>query len=279
MKTPSITFLLLLCFTAFVSAQDMGLEAEATTTTTEEMIEISEKPETMATDTTTVADPPEMDKKTRSSGLAVNIVQNNVGGFFPVFLGHVNLKPNLNATWYSVFWTNPSFGTLDVGGDLWLETGAGLGFSSPNGKWFVNPSIGFTHGKLLSGGERTAIGDGIVPSIMALYNDKVFEFEFYLAYYKALRKEGPVTKDFVLNWIAPGVKVSKSFSMGAFYEQFVLTRITEGDPHSIYQWLGPYVKVPVGEGHFVRFAGGWNLANQEATGNEFYKISAFIALK
>ena len=130
MKTPSITILLLLCFTAFISAQDMGLEAEVKPTTNDEMIEISE--EGTDTDSTTVADPQEMDKKTRASGLAVNIVQNNVGGFFPVFLGHVNLKPNLNATWYSVFWTNPSFGTLDVGGDLWLETGAGLGFSSKN---------------------------------------------------------------------------------------------------------------------------------------------------
>lgn len=277
MKTPIITILLLFCCSAFVSAQEMGLEAEAKASATEKMIKVSE--EMAETDTTTVADPQEMEKKTRASGLAVNIVQNNVGGFFPVFLGHINLKPNLNATWYSVFWTNPSFGTLDVGGDLWLETGAGLGFSSSDGKWFVNPSIGFTHGKLLSGGERTAIGDGIVPSIMALYNDRFFEFEFYFAYYKALRKEGPVTKDFVLNWIAPGIKVSKSFSIGAFYEQFVLTRITEGDPHSIYQWLGPYVKVPVGDGHFVRFAGGKNLANQEATGNEFYKISAFITLK
>ena len=214
-----------------------------------------------------------------SSGLAVNFVQNSVGGFFPVFLGHINLKNRLNATWYSVFWTNPSFGTLEVGGDLWLETGAGLGFSSADGKLYVNPSIGFTHGKFLSGGEKTVIGDGIVPSILTLYNNDWFEFEFYLAYYKSLRKEGPATRDFILNWAAPGIKVSKAFSLGAFYEQFVLTRATEGEAHSIYQWLGPYIKVPVGNGHFLRFAGGKNLANQEATGNEFYKISAFINLK
>ena len=277
MKAPSITILLLLCFSVIISGQDMELEADAMHKNVDETIKILADSE--ESDTTTIMEQQETQKAASSSGLAVNIVQNNVGGFFPVFLGHINLKPNLNATWYSVFWTNPSFGTLDVGGDLWLETGAGIGFSSPNGKLYVNPSIGFTHGKLLSGGEKTAIGDGIVPSVLALYNDKFFEFEFYLAYYKALRKEGPVTKDFILNWIAPGIKVNKSFSIGAFYEQFVLTRITEGDPHSIYQWLGPYIKVPVGDGHFVRFAGGKNLANQEATGNEFYKISAFITLK
>ena len=211
--------------------------------------------------------------------MAVNIVQNNVGGFFPVFLGNINVRPNLNLTWYSVFWTNASFGTLEAGGDLWLEGGVGLGIAAAGGKLYLNPSLGFTHGKFLSGGEKTVLGDGVVPSLLAFYNHGRFEFEFYLAYYKALRNRGAVTKDFVLNWIAPGVKVNKHLSLGAFYEQFVLTRITEGDPHSIYQWLGGYVKIPVGKGHFLRFAGGKNLANTSATGEEFYKISAFIALK
>ena len=118
-----------------------------------------------------------------------------------------------------------------------------------------------------------------MPSILALYNQGRFEFEFYLAYYKSLRKAGPVTRDFILNWVAPGVKVSKHLSVGAFYEQFLLTRVTEGEPTSIYQWLGGYVKVPVGKGHSVRFASGKNLFSKNGTGEEFYKISVFLLFK
>ncbi|MEM8523092.1 MAG: DUF6733 family protein [Bacteroidota bacterium] len=219
------------------------------------------------------------EKQEKASGIAINFVQNSVGGFFPVFLGHVNIKPNLNFTWYNIFWTNASFGTLEAGKDLWLEHGVGLGFSALDGKLYINPSLGLTHGKFLSGGESTVVGDGIVPSVFSLYNQGRFESEFYLAYYKSLRKEGTVTRDFILNWAAAGAKINNHLSIGGFYEQFVLTRVTEGDPTSIYQWLGGYVKVPFGSGHFVRLAAGNNLFNRNEIGEDFYKVNVVLAIK
>ncbi len=253
-------------------------EATATSELNKEMVEevmkdkIEEEP---------VDDTKEMvEKEKLSSGAALHIIHNSVAGFHPVFLGHIGLRPKLDLTFYTVFWTNPSFGTLDQGNDLWLETGVGLGFKTLENKLFINPSLGITSGKFLSGGNQTLLAEGFVPSIFLLYNDKRFEFEFYAAHYTAARKGGDVTKDFLLNWIVPGVKINSKFSVGAYYEQFVLTRITEGESHSIYQWMGGYAKVNIGNGHFLRFAAGKNLYKDVgASADEFYKFSAFIALK
>lgn len=207
---------------------------------------------------------------------AVNLIHNSVAGFYPVFLGSIGVKENLNLTFYSVFWTNPSFGTLAAGNDLWLETGLGLGFNLLDNKLLLNPSLAFTHGKFLSGGETTALAEGVVPSVMAIYNSDVFELEVYVAQYQAIRKMGPISRDFLLNWVVPGVKLTKHFSAGAYYEQFVLTRVTEGNPESIYQWLGAYAKVTVNKGHTIRLAAGKNLYTDSGTADEFYKISVLM---
>ncbi len=257
--------------------------SEKTDTTTQK--EVPTMVSSGDTDSTNVQPKLMVDEKTvitkekLGAGGALHIIHNSVAGFHPVFLGHVGLKPKLDLTFYTTFWTNPSFGSFEQGNDLWLETGVGLGIKALDGKLFINPSIGITSGKFLSGASQTMLAEGIVPSLFMLYNNKRFEFEFYLSHYKSVRNGGDVTKDFLLNWIVPGVKVHKGFSVGAYYEQFVLTRITEGDPHSVYQWLGGYAKMNIGKGHFLRFAAGKNLHTADGTAPEFYKFSAFIALK
>ncbi|MDN5202582.1 hypothetical protein QQ008_14435 [Fulvivirgaceae bacterium BMA10] len=221
----------------------------------------------------------EEEKKEKQTTFAVNFIHNSVAGFSPIFLATKELKENLNLTFYSIFWTNPTFGTIGNGGDLLLETGIGLGFKLLDNKLYVNPTLGIAHGKFLSGGDQTLIAEGLVPNIFAIYNNDWFEFETYLAYYAATRKGGPTTKDFLLNWIAPGIKVNQSFSLGGYYEKFALTKITdpEVDPFDVYEWLGGYAKVSFDEGKFIRLAMGTNLS-EDGIGDDFYKISVFLPL-
>ena len=211
------------------------------------------------------------------ASFAVQVLQNNAAGFYPLILGSFGLNSKLSFTYYGVFWTNASFGTLETGGDLWFEYGAGVAFKAANNKLFINPSLGFTNGKFLSGSNQSVVGDGIVPSVFALFNQGKFETEFYLSYYKALREEGPVTRDFVLNWVLPGIRISDHVALGVHYEQFVNTRVTGGDGSSVYQWLGGYLRLTAGKGYSLRISAGKNL-HEGAIAPEFYKIQVFLPL-
>ena len=202
-------------------------------------------------------------------------IHNSGAGFNNVFLGSFELKPKTNLTFYSVFWVNPSFG--NQGKDLFLETGVGLGFASKDGKLYVNPSLGFGHGKLLSNTAGTKIAESVIPSLFLVYNSGRFEFETYHAYYMSLRGEGN-SQDLMLNWVIPGYKVSKHFSFGGFYEHLGQTRVDNGDTKTLYQFLGGYVKATLNNGVWFRFAAGPNISNDKLNANEFYKIQAFIPL-
>jgi len=217
-------------------------------------------------------------KKSSNTNFILMPIHNSVAGFSNVFLGSIGLSKNVNFTFYSVFWNNPSFGNFNSGSDLFLETGIGLGFKL--GNLYVNPTLGFGHGKFLSGGTETVIGDGFIPSLGVLYNTRHFELDAYIALYKAFRKRGNTSRDLLLNWVAPGYKVNKRVSLGAYYEQFAQVRNSDESPEkSIYQWMGGYVKLSLDNGVWFRFAAGPNLATDLGTGEEFYKIQAFIPLK
>ncbi len=216
----------------------------------------------------------EEEKKSKTS-FAIMPIHNSGAGFNNVFLGSYELKPRTKLTFYSVFWVNPSFG--NQGKDLFLETGVGLGFTSKDGKLFVNPSLGFGHGKLLSQTAGTKIAESLIPSVFALYNSGRFEFETYHAYYMSLRGEGS-SQDLMLNWVIPGFKVSNSFSFGGFYEHLGQTRVDGGDTKTLYQFLGGYVKATLNNGVWFRFAFGPNISNDNLNADEFYKIQAFIPL-
>ncbi len=175
-----------------------------------------------------------------------------------------------------MFWNNPNFGNLNSGSYLFLETGVGLGFNV--GKWYINPTLGFGHGKFLSGGTETRIAEGLIPNILILYNSGRFELEVYSAYYKNIRDMGD-SRDLLLNWIIPGVKLTDHFSMGAFYEQFSQIQTDNNlNEKSIYQFMGGYVKFRLNNGVWFRLAAGPNLSIDLGTSKEFYKIQAFIPI-
>lgn len=227
-----------------------------------------------------VLDMPDSEKELSKppASFAVQILQNNAAGFYPLILGSFGIAPKLSFTYYGVFWTNSAFGTLETGSDLWFEYGFGLGFKAAQEKLFLNPSLGFTNGKFLSGGGSNVVGDGIVPSLFALYNQGIFETEFYLSYYKSLRSGGPVTRDFILNWVLPGIRINDHVALGVHYEQFVNTRVTDGDPSSVYQWLGGYLRLTAGKGYSLRISAGKNMQEDSPFSSEFYKISVFLPL-
>jgi len=229
----------------------------------------------------------EKEKKEKNFSFALDIKHNSAAGFYPVFLGNLQLNETTDFTVYSVFWTNPNFGTPNTGGNLLLETGVGVAFKLLDNSLYINPTLGIAHGKYLSGGSETLLGEGLVPNLFMLYNKGSFELEGYLAYYKSIREgkntdETPaVTRDFLLNWIVPGVKLNSNFAVGAYYEQYIATRASQNAlTGSLYQWLGGYVKFTMGKKFSLRLAAGANLSNDVfGLGKEFYKMNVFIPLK
>ncbi|MDB0037908.1 hypothetical protein N9F08_00950 [bacterium] len=222
-----------------------------------------------------------MEEKEPKAHFAVNFVHNSVAGFFPVFLGTFETKKKFDVTFYNILWTNATFGTPSTGGDMWLENGVGLGFHALDNELFINPSIGFTHGKFLSGSTHTKLFEGMVPNVLVIYNHKRFEFEGYFALYKAMRQGHGGQRDFILNWAYPGVKITKRISAGGYYEQFRLMRnetAANAPTGDIYQNVGGYIKFGFDNGINARIGLGVNLQTDLNSAGEFYKMNVFIPL-
>ncbi len=221
-------------------------------------------------------------KEPKKISLVVDMKHNSVAGFYPVFLGNYPLKEKVDLTFYNIFWTNPSFGNAASGSDLLLENGVGLGFKMLDKKLYVNPTLGFAHGKFLTGGKSTLLAEGLVPNLFVLYGNKRIELEGYLGYYVAMREAaGNIpTKDFILNWIVPSIKLSNSIHLGPYYESFTLSRHSDAavKTGNVYQWLGGHLTIKMANKTSFRFAAGSNVDNQGAVGNEFYKVSVFFPL-
>ena len=134
----------------------------------------------------------QQDSTTEKTGsFLVQFNQDNALGFFPAVFGNLNLNPNLDLTYYAIFWTNPTFGTASAGTNLWTETGIGVGLPALDGALYFNPSIALTHGNLQSGNTQGVIAEGIAPSLAIFYVDDRFEAEGYFIFYKNLRSENP----------------------------------------------------------------------------------------
>lgn len=210
-----------------------------------------------------------------NSSLTIGINQDNAFGFAPAVYGNVGLDAPVDLTYYGIFWTNHAYSNDGI--DNWLETGVGVSFMAMQDQLFVNPSLGFTHGRTLSGTEKGYAGEGIVPNIVALFANDRFETEFYFGYYKALRKGGD-SADFALYWLYPGIKLNEKFSIGAHYEQFYLTRDDAGNSESFYQWLGGYAKFTAKSKYSFRFSMGRNLNDNELYSKDFYKLAVLFPL-
>ncbi|MDY8135774.1 DUF6733 family protein [Aquimarina sp. 2201CG5-10] len=218
-------------------------------------------------------------KKTK---FATKIIQNSVAGFSPVFFGSFETNKNFDITFYSVFWTNTSFGTLESGSDQLLETGIGLGFKLAGGKLFLNPGVGFAHGKFFSTVGGTKVGEAVIPNTYTHYHDNIFDVEAYIAYYKSLRnREDISTRDLFLFWAAPGINVSDRLVLGGFFEELAFMGLEDDDINKniqVYRFLGGSIKLKMDNGIAFRFSAGANLVTDVGASDEFYKVSAFIPL-
>lgn len=219
-----------------------------------------------------------------SSTFGITLIQENAFGFYPVVYGTIGLSPDLDLTFYGAMWTNPSFGfpQTTFSSDMWLENSFGLGFHAMDGIIYINPSIGFTHGKFLSGGNESVAFEGIVPSLSLYMNQGFFESEVYISIYTHLRDEvtDPInrtTAGMLFYWFTPGFWVSHSISLGMHYEGLFL-KFGEGPLDSSYQWLGPYIKIRTKGKYDFRFMAGPNL-KKGVYADEFYKLTVNIPLE
>lgn len=205
--------------------------------------------------------------------LALN--HDNAFGFAPAAFGSLGLNKDVSLTYYGIFWTN--FAYSNSGFDSWLETGIGVSFPAFDGKALINPSIGLTHGSLLSGSASGEIAEGIVPNVAIFYTGEYTELEVYAGYYKAI-KDGGFQSDFLLYWFYPGLRLTESISAGLHYEQFYLTNDSNGTSESFYQWVGGYVKFITNGQYSFRFSAGRNINGIPDYSDSFYKLSVFMPM-
>jgi hypothetical protein len=212
-------------------------------------------------------------QESNPSSLTINIGQDSYFGFYVSGYGTRELSKKTSLTFYSNYWANPAFGNATTGTDFWTEVGTGLNFVLFKDKLNLNPTLGFTYGKVLSGGEKGVLGDGIVPAITGFFSDKYTETTFGAVWFKALRKEGPVTIDYYWLWISPGYKFNSLFTAGALLEDFYLSRMSGAKAANLYLWVGPFVQYTFPKGAFIKAAAGYDAIN-----DSFIKINISIPL-
>lgn len=209
------------------------------------------------------------------SYFTVQLNQDNTFNFYPVISGGLPLK-KCDLTFYVVFWTSAVFANADGSGSL-IETGMGVGFRVSN--WYINPSIGFTHGIFTGGRDqsgrgRPTIAEAIVPGTTLLFRNENLESEFFTSYYHNLRKEISPQTNYLFAWWLPGFKFNKYFSSGLHYEQF--RDISNGI--ALYTHYGLYGKTTFKEKYELRLSVGLNYLHEVDTKKQgdFYKLTVNI---
>lgn len=224
------------------------------------------------------AEDPAPEKALSSFALALN--QDNAFGFYPAVYGSFGLNQKTSFTFYSIFWTNPQFGTPETGTDLWTEFGVGLGFSLWKDQISLQPAIGLTNGRLLSGKADGVASEGVVASLTTFYYGKRLELEAFLSYYRSISREDFAFNDYTLYWAYPGVIISDNISVGLHVESFDLVGsgfdVITGP---LYSWWGGYAKFTINDKYSLRFSTGKNTRKASAYAGDFYKVSAFIAFE
>lgn len=212
-----------------------------------------------------------------NSTFTLQINQDNSFGFFPMVFGTMPFK-EVDLTFYSVFWSSPIFANPDGSGSL-IETGMGVGFSQAN--WYLNPSLGFTHGiftnsRDTNGNGRAVVCESIVPSITVYFKNEKLESEFFTAWYCNLREEGSPQTNYLFVWFLPGIIFNKYISSGLHYEQFRNT----SDEVAFYERYGLYFKTTFREKYAIRFSAGLNYTPEGNAKNQgdFYKLTVNLLL-
>jgi hypothetical protein len=210
-----------------------------------------------------------------SIGLSLN--HDAFFGFNPMLSGAVKTGDKSALTFYGIQW---GAGTAIAWGN-WTEFGLGYMFQAGESVT-INPQIGVTMGNLLSSftAGKYAFGDGIVPNLTVNLNNSKLEGQFYAGYYAALRKEGPLTANYVHYWLNFGGKLSSHFSVGAHFENLFRQggKNQATTTSQYYTWLGPYIQFTKGIAG-LRFSAGGNLAGESARANfdgDFYKMNFFL---
>lgn len=210
-----------------------------------------------------------------SIGLSLN--HDAFFGFNPMLSGAIKTGDKSALTFYGIQW---GAGTAIAWGN-WTEFGLGYSFQAGESVT-INPQIGVTMGNLLSSftAGKYAFGDGIVPNLTVNLNNSKLEGQFYAGYYAALRKEGPLTANYVHYWLNFGGKLSSHFSLGAHFENLFRQggKNQATTTSQYYTWLGPYIQFTKGIAG-LRFSAGGNLAGESARANfdgDFYKMNFFL---
>ena len=210
-----------------------------------------------------------------SIGLSLN--HDAFFGFNPMLSGAIKTGDKSALTFYGIQW---GAGTAIAWGN-WTEFGLGYSFQAGESVT-INPQIGVTMGNLLSSftAGKYAFGDGIVPNLTVNLNNSKLEGQFYAGYYAALRKEGPLTANYVHYWLNFGGKLSSHFSVGAHFENLFRQggKNQATTTSQYYTWLGPYIQFTKGIAG-LRFSAGGNLAGESAKANfdgDFYKMNFFL---
>lgn len=210
-----------------------------------------------------------------SIGLSLN--HDAFFGFNPMLSGAIKTGDKSALTFYGIQW---GAGTAIAWGN-WTEFGLGYSFQAGESVT-INPQIGVTMGNLLSSftAGKYAFGDGIVPNLTVNLNYSKLEGQFYAGYYAALRKEGPLTANYVHYWLNFGGKLSSHFSVGAHFENLFRQggKNQATTTSQYYTWLGPYIQFTKGIAG-LRFSAGGNLAGESARANfdgDFYKMNFFL---
>ncbi|WP_255369580.1 DUF6733 family protein [Nitrosovibrio sp. Nv17] len=222
----------------------------------------------------------------------VTLKQDAFFGFQTILDAGYEITDHIDFTFYSWLWTSPNFGRsrvisgpngtqVDAGGNgLWTEVGMGLNFHFLQRRISINPQVGILNGALLSSqviGRGIRAAEGVVPSLTINYDDDYFTGQGYIAYYAAIRDER--ARDFIHNWVNVGVKPAlfnlrniPISSVGVHWEhlRFHVDRI-DGNPGTLYNWIGPYVEFALPLHLALRFAAGVDLKGDVA--DEFYQAS------
>jgi hypothetical protein len=212
-------------------------------------------------------------QESNPSSFTLSVGQDSYFGFYVSGNGSHSLSDKTSLTFYTNYWANPAFGNAATGADFWTEVGGGFNFILFKERLNINPSLGFTYGKVLSGGQKGVLGDGVVPALFGSLNNKYTETTFGAVWFKSLRAEGPVTVDYYWVWFSPGYKFTSKVTAGAHFEDFYLARMSGAEAANLYLWVGPFVQYTFPKGVFIKATAGYDAVN-----DGFIKININIPL-
>jgi hypothetical protein len=202
--------------------------------------------------------------KTKPASVFLGLNQDNYYGLFGYAYGYYGLTKKTSVAFYSI-----ARQSIQIGTGFRFKVRPGLS---------TTPVIGMSNGKTLSGGKSNVIGEGLILGLFTTYFSKKIFFDEAFFYYKDLRKEGPVTSDYLWYWLTLGYNVSKRLQTGVHYEQLYLSRRSDGKSGSQYQFAAPYIQVNFYKYSYLRFTAGYNFVkNAEGVlgslGNNFIRLS------